>query len=228
MAETPTINKLLTGAGALIALIPGLSQLKKIDLLPHYWDSGNLVAGVMTSALCMLMVLVFYIYRKELNHAQRAKIVRRAISIFVIFIFSTTALLLLRSYCIFRDTDNKEAFIPVVLSDSLNHKIADPAFQSREKWVIIDHAPDVNQEIQDWQNGEIALNLTMGLFLLIYLLVFISLITPFLILGFHVAPEMSMADNTKDSGKKGPKDGEDQSPADKPHTGEDADQTKDE
>lgn len=197
-----TVNKLITGIGGLVALVPGLSQLKKIDMLPEYWNNSNLVAGVLTSVISFVTVLILYSYRKDFAETSRKKIVRSTVIIFCLFLVAVITYSILSINCLIKDQQERVAFIPIILSSELSQKVNSQQVGGRELWVHDDGAVSVHDEISESERGNFNLQLTMIIFLLLYLGIFILLISSSLLLGFHLSPEIDEGDKKKDKDKE--------------------------
>lgn len=193
------VSTIITSIASLIAVLPGVSQLLKIDLLPHYWN--NELFAIAASALCFVSVGILYSIKDFIAALARRKVIKISIVLFVAFLISIITFSVLSNYCLIqdynyaselKDREKDKVFIPLLLSESLNDKIANPIIGTRKIWVELDGKPGVEEQLMNSPNIEIFYGLTMIIFIILYLLIFLFLICSFLILGFYLAPKFEM------------------------------------
>jgi hypothetical protein len=187
-----TTAKILVGISSLVSIIPGLTLLQKIPLLPPVTDILTISMNVVVTGICFLTTIYLYTIRADFAAMHPNKAIRISVTLFFLFIVCILGFLWVRNKCVYLDKEGSAeiAFIPLWLHPELQAKIDTNGVGNRQTWVDLDGVKQVNKQVGDFEGETWHIELTIIIFIVLNLSMFVLLISSILIVGFHLSPEV--------------------------------------
>jgi hypothetical protein len=176
MKKAKTVLIFVSG---LLAVIPGFLVLKTSLGVPSEYLQ-NLFFAVLEASGC-ISILLIYSNKNNIITKTKDKKSKYALLLFCGFFIGIIIYLTLYNYCVI-ETPFSKGFLPLILSDELSKEIALAGGKTQfiEQWMT-DGTMNIIQK-----TSSIQLTFTIIVFLIVYILTLVSLVTSFTIITLNI------------------------------------------